>query len=87
MKKTVEIQLSDAAFISLDRDEARLAYELRVAAAVKWYEVGRVSQEVGAEIAGVSRTEFVTQLSRLNVSPMQESAEEAWASASAVVAK
>ena len=51
------------------------------AAAAKWYEVGRVSQEVAAQIAGVSRSEFLTLLSRLQVSPMQESAEEALARA------
>jgi hypothetical protein len=40
-----------------------------------------VSHEVAAQIAGVSRGEFLTILSRLQVSPMQESAEEALASA------
>jgi predicted HTH domain antitoxin len=50
---------------------------VRRAAAAKWYEVGRVSQEVAAQIAGVSRSEFVSVLSRLRVSPMQESVDEA----------
>jgi predicted HTH domain antitoxin len=48
---------------------------------VKWYELGRVSQEVAAEIAGVSRSDFVTLLSRMLVSPIQETADEALASA------
>jgi predicted HTH domain antitoxin len=52
---------------------------LRAAAAAKWYEVGRVSQEVAAQIAGVSRSEFLNILSELKVSPMQESHEEALA--------
>ena len=55
--------------------------ELRAAAAAKLYELGRVSQEVGAQIAGVSRSEFLTVLSRHGVSPFQETAEEALASA------
>ncbi len=76
--KSVEIQLSDEAFFGLDRDPADLAVELRAAAAVKLYEIGRVSQEVGAEIAGMNRSEFVSHLSRMNVSPMQETADEAW---------
>jgi len=54
---------------------------LRAAAAAKWYEVGRVSHEVAAQIAGVSRSEFVSVLSRLRVSPMQESVDEALAGA------
>jgi predicted HTH domain antitoxin len=79
--KRVEIDLPDETFAGLDRESAELAAEFRAAAAAKWYEVGRVSQEVAAQIAGVSRSEFLTILSRLQVSPMQESAEEALASA------
>jgi predicted HTH domain antitoxin len=79
--KRLEIDLPDETFAGLDRESAELAAEFRAAAAAKWYEVGRVSQEVAAQIAGVSRSEFLTILSRLQVSPMQESAEEALASA------
>ena len=79
--KRGEINLPDETFAGLDRDSAQLAADLRAAAAAKWYEVGRVSQEVAAQIAGVSRSEFISILSDLNVSPMQESAEEALAGA------
>jgi hypothetical protein len=65
----------------LDRNPVELAAEFRAAAAAKWYEVGRVSQEVAAQIAGVSRSELLTVLSPFKVSPMQESAEEALAGA------
>lgn len=53
-----------------------LRRELRIAAAVKWYELGRVSQGRGAEIAGLSRMEFFDALSRYGVSPFQESMED-----------
>ncbi|MCX6934527.1 MAG: UPF0175 family protein, partial [Verrucomicrobia bacterium] len=72
--KTVEIQLTDRAFLGLDRESAELADEFRAAAAAKWYEVGRVSQEVAAEVAGMGRGEFVSYLSRMRVSPVQETA-------------
>ena len=85
--KTVEIQLSDQAFFGLDREPAELADELRVAAAVKWYEIGRISQEVAAEVAGMSRSEFASHLSRLRVSPMQETADDALQAARMVLAK
>ena len=75
--KRVEITLPDETFAGLDRDSAQLAADLRAAAADKWYEVGRVSQEVAAQIAGVSRSEFLNILSDFKVSPMQESHEEA----------
>lgn len=74
---TLEIRLSDETVAGLDREPNELAAELRAAAAVKWYELGRVSQEVAAEIAGVSRADFITLLSRMKVSPVQETAEEA----------
>ena len=79
--KRVEIDLPDETLAGLDRDPAELADEIRAAAAAKLYELGRVSQEVAAQIAGVSRSEFLTVLSRYKVSPMQESAPEALAGA------
>ena len=79
--KRVEIDLPDATFAGLDCESVDLAAELRAAAAAKWYEVGRVSQEVAAQIAGVSRSEFLRILSQLRVSPVQETPEEAIASA------
>jgi len=75
--KRVEFNLPDEIFASLDRDSNQVAADLRAAAAAKLYELGRVSQEVAAQIAGVSRSEFVAILSELRVSPMQESADEA----------
>ena len=49
--------------------------ELRLAAAAKWYELGLVSQERGAEIAGLTRMQFMLALGRLSVSPFQEDLE------------
>jgi len=45
--------------------------EMRVAAAAKWYELGKISQEKAAEIAGLNREEFMLTLSSLQVSPFQ----------------
>lgn len=83
----MEIQLTDRAFLGLDRESAELADEFRAAAAAKWYEVGRVSQEVAAEVAGMGRGEFVSCLSRMRVSPVQETADEAVAAACMVLGK
>lgn len=79
--KTLEIQLPDRTVAGLDREPEELASDLRMAAAVKWYELGRVSQEVAAEVAGLSRSDFVSLLNRMSVSPMQETADEVAASA------
>jgi len=49
---------------------------MRLAAAVKWYEMGQVSQSKAAELAGVSRAEFLDALTRFDVSPFQVTLEE-----------
>jgi predicted HTH domain antitoxin len=49
---------------------------MRIAAAVKWYEVGQLSQGKAAEVAGLTRLEFINALTRFRVTPFQYSAEE-----------
>jgi predicted HTH domain antitoxin len=75
MTHTVEIEVTDETLAALQRDPRGYAAELRVAAAAKLYEVGRVSQELAAEIAGLSRAEFMRALSQLQVSPFQDTAD------------
>lgn len=72
----VEFQVSDSVLASLRYDPERFSHELRLAAAVKWYERGMVSQGRAAEIAGISRSEFIEALGRFEVSPFQVNAEE-----------
>ncbi len=49
---------------------------MRLAAAVKWYETAAVSQSKAAEIAGLSRAEFLAALGQFGVSPFQTTSEE-----------
>ena len=49
---------------------------MRLAAAVKWYEMQRVSQAKAAEIAGLSRAEFLTKLVHFGASPFQYDTDE-----------
>ena len=55
--------------------------EKRVKAAVAMYDAQLVSQGQAAELAGLSRAEFIEALGRFGVSPFQYSAEEAIAEA------
>jgi len=70
------VQLPETAFAALRKDPSEFASEMRIAAAVKWYELGMISQEKAAEIAGLSRAEFISALNRLHVSPLQYSPAE-----------
>lgn len=56
---------------------------MRLAAAVKWFEIGLLSQGRAAEIAGLSRSEFIESLGRFGVSPFQYEAGEIVAEAGA----
>jgi predicted HTH domain antitoxin len=38
---------------------------LRLAAAAHWYQLGRISQEAAAEIAGLDRTDFLLALAKM----------------------
>lgn len=70
------LEIPDSAFATLRKDPAEFTRELRVAAAIKWYELELIAQGRAAEIAGLSRLDFITALGRYHVSPFQYTAEE-----------
>ncbi|MCC6188321.1 MAG: UPF0175 family protein [Anaerolineales bacterium] len=72
----ITIELPRDAFSALRQDPDTFAREMRLAAAIQWYENRRISQAKAAEIAGLSRAEFLRALGQAGVSPFQYSAEE-----------
>jgi len=70
------LEVPESAFATMHQAPKEFAQEMRIAAAVKWYELGRFSQGRAAEIAGLTRAGFIDALSRYKVSPFQYTAEE-----------
>lgn len=73
--KTISLTLPLGVFSALKKTPEEFSKDMRLTAAVKWYEMGVVSQEKAAEIAGMHRQDFLLALSRFRVSPFQYSAE------------
>lgn len=59
------LELPDIVFAATHSDPMHLTGEIRLAAAAAWYESGRISQEVAAELAGLDRTDFLLALARM----------------------
>ena len=74
--KTITIEVPDDTALPFAASDAELARELRLAAAIFWYDRGMISQGKGAEIAGLSRADFLDALFRANVSASQVTIEE-----------
>jgi predicted HTH domain antitoxin len=70
------IDMPEEALAALRKDPASFAKEMRLAAAVKWYELGLLSQGRAARVAALSRAEFIDALGRFGVTPFQYGAEE-----------
>ncbi|MFW5692595.1 MAG: UPF0175 family protein [Thermoguttaceae bacterium] len=60
--QTVTLELPEGVFSALRRSPDEFAREMRPAAAMFWYSRGIVSQQKGAEIAGLNRKNFLAPL-------------------------
>ena len=76
MSVRVSVELPEDAFSALRTTPEGFVAEMRLAAAVKWYELGLLSQSKAAEVAGVTRHELLDALNRFKVSPFQTSPEQ-----------
>jgi predicted HTH domain antitoxin len=70
------IEIPEEALTALRRAPEEFAKEMRLAAAVKWYELKLLSQDRAAAVAGLSRAQFLDALGRFGVSPFQYGPEE-----------
>ncbi len=73
---TIEVEVPDTVFRALRESPAEVARDIRVAAAVDWFARGLVSQGRAAELAGISRWDFLEELGRRGVPAINITADD-----------
>lgn len=68
---TITFEFEPSAFGALRLAPSEFAREMRIAAAVQWYAQGVVSQGKAAELAGLTRADFLDELHRRKVPACQ----------------
>lgn len=67
MQNTLTIEYADDLLFTLGISDKEFSEEAKLLLAAKLYELGRISSGQAARLAGKSRVEFLSSLSRLNV--------------------
>lgn len=72
----VQIEVPEEVLVSLKETPETISVEISMLAAVKLFELGKLSSGRAAQLAGVSRVEFLNLIGRYQVSPFNLSVEE-----------
>lgn len=67
----IVMEIPEGILIAEKMDATSFAQEVRVLAAVKLYELGRLSSGRAAELAGMPRVEFLMTINRYQVFPLE----------------
>lgn len=73
---TIQIQLPEEALISLKETPASFSKEIKKLAAIKLFELGKLSSGRAAQLAGMSRVAFLMSLGDYQVCPFSITNEE-----------
>lgn len=68
--RQIVIEVPEKILLAEKTDEIGFSRELPILAAVKLYELGRLSSGRAAELAGMTRVEFLLSLDRYRVFPL-----------------
>jgi predicted HTH domain antitoxin len=71
MMPTLEIEIPKQALDHLDMEPSEFAVAMKTMAALKMYELGRLSSRAAAALAGVSRGEFLQLLRTYQIPPFE----------------
>jgi predicted HTH domain antitoxin len=69
---SVPIDIPEATLVALKLDAQSAGAQLRMAAAMKLFELGRLSSGAAAELAGVSRVAFLVKLAEFGVHTFEQ---------------
>jgi predicted HTH domain antitoxin len=69
--RQVVLDIPETVLLAEKSDAATFAREMRILAAVKLYELGRLSSGRAADLAGMARVEFLLALGHYKVFPFQ----------------
>jgi predicted HTH domain antitoxin len=76
MSKQVTVEVPDESLEVLGKDATQFGREMLIAAVLRWFEEGRLSQGQAAEMLGLTRGKFFDLLYEHRISPVQMSVED-----------